>query len=370
MIPSLRELYPQMKAPAQPDLRATPSNDVKQVEARYVIVVHLAGPLGDLVETALRVEPRFCVVRADARLRAPRHVHLVVVDERMSARRRARLVRACRAPIFNLERHLGPRFDVRELRALILATCSYGDITTENMVAETPTTRVALHFIERIAEQPTPVLVWGPSGSGKKMLARRLHSLSRRKGPFIVAPATDGDLLEAVSTARGGTLCLDEISAVTAENARYIRALCAERRLEGPHPLALSDVRVVATTCRDLAADVVRKLFPADLYLRLASFVVPLFALRERHADLDALIDRFWKQHPRAELVSLSPPARDVLRRYKWPMNVRQLQSVVGQILALAPPGEMSVATLLSLAPEVAQRRGNAVQTGHRARSH
>jgi transcriptional regulator with PAS, ATPase and Fis domain len=223
------------------------------------------------------------------------------------------------------------------------------------------------------------VIITGPTGVGKERLARRVHDRSNRKGRFVALNC--GALVEGLAEstlfghARGaftgavaavpgafveahrGTLFLDEIGELDLRiQAKLLRALeDGVVRPLGASQLTAVDVRVVAATNRDLRGEVAQGRFRADLFFRLATFLVHVPPLHDRPADLDALITYLIAAHDRAAAVTLSTPARAALARYAWPGNARELKNVIERIFTLAPPGDLLVESLLRLAPELAE---------------
>jgi two-component system response regulator AtoC len=210
---------------------------------------------------------------------------------------------------------------------------------------------------QKVAPTDASVLLMGESGTGKEVLARSLHRESKRSsGPFVAVncAAISSTLLEseifghekgaftgAVSTRRGrfeladgGTLFLDEVSELRPElQAKLLRVL-QERRFErvgGTRTIEV-DVRIVAATNCDLAAEMKAGRFREDLYHRLAVFPVRIPPLRERLADIiplaEALLGRISRQLGRSTL-SLDDAARARLISYAWPGNVRELGNVL-----------------------------------------
>ncbi len=219
-----------------------------------------------------------------------------------------------------------------------------------------------------------PVLLVGETGVGKELLAQALHlSSSRRDGPFVAVncAAIPADLLEAemfgigrgVATgvaarpgkfqaAAGGTLFLDEVGDMPAAlQAKLLRALQGgEIQPVGGTPVAVS-VRIVTATNTDLEERMRDGRFRRDLYYRIAGFVVRVPPLRERSADLSALVLGFLADCAREtgkSILGISDSALAALVRYPWPGNVRELQHEVRRLGYLCPDGESVEAFMLS----------------------
>jgi two-component system response regulator AtoC len=254
------------------------------------------------------------------------------------------------------------RGEVESLRAALGAAAASPDI-----VAESAAMRGALDVIAKVARHRTTVLLTGPSGSGKEVLARELHRLSPRadgsfvavncaaipealleselfghmRGSFTGAVRDHGGLFEQAS---GGTLLLDEIGDLpTALQAKLLRVLQdGEIRRVGDRTTRLVDVRVVAATARDLEQDVRDGRFREDLYYRLNVVSVRLAPLRERAEDLPPLIRHLLARHARrlggAE-PTVAPEAMQCLLEHDWPGNVRELENALERAMVLARGG-------------------------------
>ena len=218
--------------------------------------------------------------------------------------------------------------------------------------------------ITRIARSTGCVLIRGESGSGKELVARAVHRASQRadrpmlsvncaaiprdlmesqlfghkKGAFTGA---DSDHVGWFEQSHTGTLFLDEVGEMTLEGqAKLLRILEGHPFLPvGGVKEITVDVRVIAATNRDLSDFVQDGKFREDLYYRLSVFELYIPPLRERGTDLDLLVDfflnHFRKQNGRPEL-SLAPAAREKLRGYHWPGNVRQLRNVLDSAVVMA----------------------------------
>jgi two-component system response regulator FlrC len=234
----------------------------------------------------------------------------------------------------------------------------------EGVVAEDPRSRDVLLLASRVARTDATVLLTGESGTGKEVFARYIHDQSARaRGPFVAinCAAIPDSLLEATlfghergaftgaqaaqagkfEQANGGTLLLDEISEMPLGlQAKLLRVL-QEREVErvgGKRPVAL-DIRVLATSNRDMAAEVKAGRFREDLYYRLNVFPLAIPALRERPGDILPLARYFLAlQGSRAgRTVRLGGEAEAKLAAYEWPGNVRELENVIQRAVILAP---------------------------------
>jgi two-component system response regulator FlrC len=231
------------------------------------------------------------------------------------------------------------------------------------MIAVDAATRRVLSFAERVAASDATVLLSGESGTGKEVFARHIHDCSKRASqPFVAinCAAIPENMLESLlfghekgaftgahiaragkfEQAQGGTILLDEISEIDLGlQAKLLRVL-QEREVErvGARASIRLDVRVLATTNRDLADCVRRGKFREDLYYRLSVFPLHLPPLRSRPADIIPLTRHFLAaicegKRPVPELAS---DAVDALMRYPWPGNVRELHNLTERALILA----------------------------------
>jgi len=230
----------------------------------------------------------------------------------------------------------------------------------EGVIAADPRTRNLLALAARVAKTEATVLLTGESGTGKEVFARHIHSQSPRHGaPFVAinCAAIPENLLEATlfghekgsftgaqaaqagkfEQAQGGTLLLDEISEMPlALQAKLLRVL-QEREVErvgGKKPIPL-DIRVLATSNRDMAKEVAAGRFREDLYYRLNVFPLQIPALRERPADIVPLARHFAALHG-SPAARFAADAEALLAAHAWPGNVRELENAVQRALILA----------------------------------
>ena len=217
--------------------------------------------------------------------------------------------------------------------------------------------------IERVAPTGSRVLVTGPPGSGKEVVARLLHLRSRRsKGPFVpvncatmrperleielfgTEAGSEGAprKIGTFERAHGGTLFLDEVADMPLETQGKIVRVLQEQTFErvgGAHRVEV-DVRVVASSNRDLAAEIGAGRFREDLFYRLSVVPIRVPPLRERREDIPLLARHFMARG--AEATRLSPrefgeDSMAALQAYTWPGNVRQLRNVIEGLLIMAP---------------------------------
>ena len=230
-----------------------------------------------------------------------------------------------------------------------------------SMVAEDANTRRVLDLALRVALTDASVLISGESGTGKEVLARAVHENSTRaEGPFVAlnCAAIPENMLEAMlfghekgaftgahqarpgkfEQANGGTLLLDEITEMPLElQAKLLRVL-QEREVErlGGAGVIELDVRVIATTNRQLPDEVAAGRFRQDLFYRLNVFPLNLPPLRERGDDIAPLAERFLARHAGDRPLSLSAEAMDKLTGHPWHGNVRELDNCIQRAVILA----------------------------------
>jgi len=231
------------------------------------------------------------------------------------------------------------------------------------MIGSSPAMQRLRERIAQVAATDETVLICGESGTGKELVARAIHAHSRRVcGPLVSlnCPALSAQLTESelfghkrgaftgadsdrtgrFEAAHGGSILLDEVTEVdTALQAKLLRVL-QERSFErvGASESISVDVRVIATTNRDLLAEVHSGRFREDLYFRLAVVPIILPPLRERDGDVLELADHFLAQAAERlnrKCVALEPEALELLRSYNWPGNVRELQNIITRACVL-----------------------------------
>lgn len=235
--------------------------------------------------------------------------------------------------------------------------------------------------VEKVAPTGSRVMITGPAGVGKEVVARMIHARSRRAGGPLVAlncavlnPARFEEELFGVEAgadalahprragvlerAHGGTLLLDEVSDMPLETqGKIVRALQDQtfERIGGSARVRV-DVRVLATTNKDLQAEIAAGRFREDLYYRLAVVPLRVPALRERRDDIPGLARLFLKRSAEVSNMpvrELSTDAVTALQAYDWPGNVRQLRNVVEWLLIMAPGVATDAIRAEMLPPEI-----------------
>lgn len=272
-------------------------------------------------------------------------------------------------------------FEPRTLLELVarhaLGRMSAGD--RDGPVALEPASVQLLELAARVAQSDSTVMITGESGTGKEVLARYIHQQSpRAAGPFIAinCAAIPDNMLEATlfghekgaftgavtaqpgkfELADGGTILLDEISEMPLGlQAKLLRVL-QEREVErvgARKPIEL-DIRVLATSNRDLASEVAAGRFREDLYYRLSVFPLAWRPLRERPADILPLAERLLGKHVKKmnhAAVRFSTAAAQALVEHQWPGNVRELDNAIQRALILQQGGLIQPQDLCLTAP-------------------
>jgi len=235
------------------------------------------------------------------------------------------------------------------------------------IITRNPVMENIINVIKKVVPFDTTVLICGESGVGKELIARAVHHLSpRRNKPFLTVNCANisGDIMEAeffgykkgaftgatedkkgiLEKANGGTVFLDEIGELSFDmQAKFLRFLDSkEVRRIGDDRTVKVDVRIVAATNRNLKKMVKEGQFREDLYFRLGGFTIEIPPLRERKDDIPILINHFIEKYNKKygkTVRGIKPDALELLIRYSWPGNVRQLESVISKALILAENG-------------------------------
>jgi two-component system response regulator AtoC len=251
----------------------------------------------------------------------------------------------------------------------------------DNIITRNPKMREVLETVRKVASYKSTVLISGESGTGKELIAKAVHfSSSRRDGPFIpvncgAIPDTlleselfghlKGAFTDAIHTkkglfeeADGGTIFLDEIGELPLLlQVKMLRVLEDEEiRRVGDTQQVKVDVRVIASTLRDLADEVKEGRFRSDLFYRLNVLNIHLPPLRERKEDIPILVDEFIGKYNKRlgrKIKDISPEALDMLMASSWEGNVRELENAVERSMALS---EVEIISADNLPPYLLQR--------------
>ncbi len=239
------------------------------------------------------------------------------------------------------------------------------EMNFEDIVGKSVALRTLLQQVEVVAPTGSTVLIGGETGTGKELIARAIHNLSSRsQSPFVKlnCAAIPAGLLEselfghekgaftgAVAQRIGrfevgsrGTVFLDEVGEIPLELQPKLLRVLQEREFErlGSSRTLRTDARLIAATNQDLAAMVERQKFRSDLFYRLNVFPLRVPALRERQEDIPLLVRHFVQQYARRmnKVIDTIPSeAMNVLIRYHWPGNIRELQNLMERAVILSP---------------------------------
>ncbi|MEZ5544741.1 MAG: sigma-54 dependent transcriptional regulator [Lysobacteraceae bacterium] len=234
----------------------------------------------------------------------------------------------------------------------------------EDFIAESPAMAQVMQMLRRVAPSDANVLILGENGSGKGVIARCLHRLSRRadkplikvnmggiaetvfesemfghvKGAFTDAK---GDRIGRFELADGGTLFLDEIANIPPSQQPKLLRVLEDGELErlGSSRTLKTDVRLVSATNADLAAEVAKGMFRADLMFRLNTVEIRLPSLRERREDIAPMARAFLARSARRyarQGLAFAPSALAALERHSWPGNVRELSHMIERAVLMA----------------------------------
>ncbi len=232
-----------------------------------------------------------------------------------------------------------------------------------SMVGQSPRMLEIFKLIQHLEEIDSTVLIQGPSGTGKELVASALHNhSSRRGGPYIRVncAALPENLLESelfghirgaftgavtnkvgrFELANQGTIFLDEIGDISANMQKRLLRVLQEREIErvGETKTIPIDVRILAATNRDLADLVNKGRFREDLFYRLKVITIELPALKDRLEDIPLLVNHFFKKyrsHFGRNIHEISSEVLDILQSYDWPGNIRQLENVMEHAVAM-----------------------------------
>ncbi len=297
---------------------------------------------------------------SDYLLKPLRSEQLEVVFQRLTARRRL-------------------ESEVDSLRDELLETGRLGDL----LGLSEPMKKI-FEVVRRVARSNASVLITGASGTGKEVVAKTIHRLSRRSGsPFVAfnCGAISPTLIESelfghekgsftgadkrrigyFEEANGGTLFLDEITEMGSElQVKLLRVLEARtvRRVGGSQDIRV-DVRLVSATNRDPQDAIREGKLREDLYYRLNVLPIALPTLAERREDIPLLAEHFRKQIEEQEKAGVStwePSALQILQRWHWPGNVRELRNIVHRAYVMTEGGSIQPEVVADLLPETSEK--------------
>jgi putative PEP-CTERM system response regulator len=233
----------------------------------------------------------------------------------------------------------------------------------ENIIAKSHRMQEVFEVVRVVAKSNATVLITGESGTGKELIARAIHNLSQRRGkPFVAVScaALPESLLEselfghergaftgATSQKKGkfeyahtGTLFLDEIGDISPNVQVHLLRVIEEKefnRVGGNEPIKV-DVRIISATNRDLKAGMEKGQFREDLYYRLNVVAIHLPPLRERREDIPPLAEHFLRKFAmenHKEIKDFSPDANELMMKYEWPGNIRELENAIERAVIL-----------------------------------
>ena len=237
--------------------------------------------------------------------------------------------------------------------------------------------KYVLYRAEQIAPTNTTVLILGETGTGKELIAAAIHDMSPRKDrPLITVncAALPANLIESelfgrekgaftgadtrqvgrFEVAHGSTLCLDEIGELPLElQAKLLRVIqYNEFERLGSSQTIKVDVRIVATTNRNLEEEVRKGRFRQDLYYRLNVFPITVPPLRQRQEDIPILVQAFTERYARKlgkQITSIQKETMKALQDYPWPGNIRELESIIERAVILCPGPVLHLADKLEI---------------------
>ena len=238
--------------------------------------------------------------------------------------------------------------------------------------------KYVLYRAEQVAPLNTTVLILGETGTGKELIAAAIHDLSPRKDrPLITVncAALPGNLMESelfgrekgaftgadtrqigrFEVAHGSTLCLDEIGELPLELQSKLLRVIQHNEFErlGSSQTIKVDVRIVATTNRNLEEEVRQGRFRQDLYYRLNVFPITVPPLRQRKEDIPLLVQAFVARYARKvgkQITSIQKETMKALQDYSWPGNIRELESIIERAVILCPGPVLQLADKLEIA--------------------
>jgi formate hydrogenlyase transcriptional activator len=252
----------------------------------------------------------------------------------------------------------------------------------DNIIGQSDGLKYVLYRAQQVAPAGTTILILGETGTGKELIAAAIHNMSPRKErPLITVncAALPGNLIESelfgrekgaftgadarrigrFEIANGSTLCLDEIGELPLElQAKLLRVIQhGEFERLGSSNTIKVDVRIVATTNRDLEEEIRKGRFRQDLYYRLNVFPITVPPLRQRKEDIPMMVQAFVERYSKKlgkSITTISKETMKILQDYPWPGNVRELESIIERAAILCPGPILQLADKLEItAPAV-----------------
>ncbi len=249
--------------------------------------------------------------------------------------------------------------EVKEVRQLIQRQVgAIAPLTLEDIPGESPQMKHVFNFVKSVAPAMASVLIRGEGGTGKNVMAGAIHNESpRRDNPFVIFPCSsipteliiiemlgydEGSLPRRAGSrpskfelAQGGTIFFQDVDALPLDaqvvllNALELKLI---QRLGSNRPVEI-DVRVIASTSEDIEKLIQEGNFRADLFYRLSTFTITMPSLAERPKDIPLVVDRILNRlaHQLGRPLELGPGVIDLFKKYSWPGNIRELESVLGR---------------------------------------
>jgi DNA-binding NtrC family response regulator len=360
-----------------------PDTLVENVENLDRVWAELARQASDMFVVSRRLIPEPAAENVASFRALPESPEVVVLDERADPEDRARLLAAGCHAVLDAELSSSSLRDVlrailarrrSEASSTLVAKRALPDPRLDDFITSSPAMQAFMSLVHRVVASDTSLLILGETGVGKEHLARAIHVESpRASGPFIAVNCgalaetlleselfghEEGAFTGATRARRGcfelahnGVVFLDEIGDLPQHLQVKLLHVLQRReiqRLGGETPIAI-DVRVMAATNRDIAAEVAAKRFRPDLYYRLSVVTLAIPPLRERSEDIPVLVDSYldyFRGHIRRKVTRATSEALEALRHYDWPGNVRELVNIVERAMLLASGEEITLADL------------------------
>jgi formate hydrogenlyase transcriptional activator len=247
----------------------------------------------------------------------------------------------------------------------------------EQILGQSDGLKYALYRAEQVAPMNTTVLILGETGTGKELIAFAIHDMSPRKDRSLITvncAALPGNLIESelfgrekgaftgadtrqvgrFEIAHGSTLCLDEIGELPLEVQAKLLRVIQHNEFErlGSSNTVKVDVRIIATTNRDLEEEVRKGRFRQDLYYRLNVFPITVPPLRQRKEDIPLMVQAFMERYSKKvgkKITSIEKETMKALEDYPWPGNVRELESIIERAVILCPGSVLRLADKLEI---------------------
>ena len=247
----------------------------------------------------------------------------------------------------------------------------------DHILGQSDGLKYVLYRAKLVASQNTTVLILGETGTGKDLIAAAIHDMSPRKDrPLITVNCATlpANLIESelfgrekgaftgadtrqvgrFEVAHGSTLCLDEIGELSLELQAKLLRVIQHNEFErlGSSQTIKVDVRIVATTNRNLEEEVRKGRFRQDLYYRLNVFPITVPPLRQRHEDIPILVQAFTERYARKlgkQITSIQKETMEALQDYPWPGNIRELESIIERAVILCPGPVLQLADKLEI---------------------